>query len=214
MIILIASNKGGSGKTTLATNLATCFAVKGDKEVCLVDADKQASAAKWILEREIAKHTPNITCVQKYDNLQPTLTSLASKYEIVIVDVAGRNSREMITAMAVADYVISPVQCSQLDLDTLMELNDQVVRVKDLNPNINVKLCHVMASTNSTVKDKEQQEFRDYIEEFSDLRHLNSVIYYRKIYRDVMSEGKSVIESANEQAHGEVQKIYEEVFNG
>ena len=116
--------------------------------------------------------------------------------------------------MAVADYVISPVQCSQLDLDALVELNDQVVRVKDLNPNINVKLCHVMASTNSTVKDKEQQEFRDYIEEFSDLRHLNSVIYYRKIYRDVMSEGKSVIESANEQAHGEVQKIYEEVFNG
>ena len=214
MIILIASNKGGSGKTTLATNLATCFAVKGGKEVCLVDADKQASAAKWILEREVAQHTPNITCVQKYDNLQPTLTSLASKYEIVIVDVAGRNSREMITAMAVADYVISPVQCSQLDLDTLMELNDQVVRVKGLNPNINVKLCHVMASTNSAVKDKEQKEFRDYIGEFSDLSHLNSIIYYRKIYRDVMSEGKSVIESTNEQAHSEVQKIYEEVFNG
>src|SRR4249920_2687194 len=48
--ILVASSKGGVGKTTLATNLATHDAVKGKRTV-LVDADRQASALRWCEKR-------------------------------------------------------------------------------------------------------------------------------------------------------------------
>lgn len=136
MIILIGSNKGGSGKTTIACNLAIALA-KHKNDVCLVDADRQGSSARWHQEREAADIAPLITLVQKYDNLTKTLQSLNDKFDVVLVDVAGRNSREMITAAG----------------------------------------------------------------------------HYRKSYRDVISEGLTVLEGNNKQAAEEITSLYNEVFH-
>ncbi|MBU2709058.1 AAA family ATPase [Zooshikella marina] len=212
MITLVASNKGGSGKTTVSCNLAVAFARLG-YEVCLVDADKQGSAARWCTEREEQGHSPKIILTQKYDNLAQTLNSLREKYDRVVVDVAGRNSREMITAATVADVMICPHQCSQLDLDTLGELHDQIVRVRDLNPELSVYVYQSMASTNPSVMDTERQEFESYVSEFPEFKALTSVGRYRKVYRDVMSEGLSVLESKNEQASNEVLKLFGEIYS-
>ena len=50
MIIAVMSQKGGTGKTTVATNLAACYATQG-REVMLVDADPQHSALDWKADR-------------------------------------------------------------------------------------------------------------------------------------------------------------------
>lgn len=211
MIILVGSNKGGSGKTTIACNLSVALAMQG-ADVCLVDADRQGSAAKWHQERESSEINPSITLVQKYDNLTKTLQSLNEKYDQVIVDVAGRNSREMITAATVADLVIAPHQCSQLDLDTLGELQEQIIRVMDLNPNLKVFIYQTMASTNVQVIETERREFENYVAEFPEFRALKASGRYRKIYRDVMSEGLSVLENTNKHAIDEVNALHSEVF--
>lgn len=211
MIILVGSNKGGSGKTTIACNLSVALAMQG-ADVCLVDADRQGSAAKWHQERETSEINPSITLVQKYDNLTKTLQSLNEKYDQVIVDVAGRNSREMITAATVADLVIAPHQCSQLDLDTLGELQEQIIRVMDLNPNLKVFIYQTMASTNVQVIETERGEFEAYVAEFPEFKALKASGRYRKIYRDVMSEGLSVLESTNKHAIDEVNALHSEVF--
>ena len=212
MIILVGSNKGGSGKTTLACNLAVAIAKHGG-DVCLVDADRQGSASRWEAERSESGKGPQIQTVQKYDNLSKTLQDFDSRYSHVVVDVAGRNSREMITAATVADVLIAPHQCSQLDLDTLSELQEQVVRVRDLNPKLSVFIYQAMASTNPQVVETERREFMEYVSEFPEFKALNSIGRYRKIYRDVMSEGMSVVESGNKTAANEVDSVYREVFN-
>ena len=211
MIILVGSNKGGSGKTTIACNLSVALAMQG-ADVCLVDADRQGSAAKWHQERESSEISPSITLVQKYDNLTKTLQSLNEKYDQVIVDVAGRNSREMITAATVADLVIAPHQCSQLDLDTLGELQEQIIRVMDLNPSLQVFIYQTMASTNVQVIKTERKEFEAYVAEFPEFKALKPSGRYRKIYRDVMSEGLSVLETTNKNAIDEVNALHSEVF--
>lgn len=211
MIVIVGCNKGGSGKTTTATNLAVGLATRGS-EVCLVDADPQRSASRWHQDREEVGHRPIITLVEKRDNISQTLLSLKEKYDFVIVDVAGRNSREMITGAAVAQVIIAPHQASQLDLDTLAELQQQSVRIRDLNPDLKVLIYHAMASTNPSVKETERKEFLAYVGKFQEFQPLTSISYYRKVYKDVIPAGQSVLEHENEQASREVKSLIEEVF--
>ena len=211
VIILIGSNKGGSGKTTLSCNLAVAIAKHGG-DVCLVDADRQGSASRWEAERNESGQC-RIQTIQKYDNLSQSLKDLDKRYQYVLVDVAGRNSREMITAAAVADVLIAPHQCSQLDLDTLSELQEQVIRVRDLNPDLAVYVYQSMASTNPQVMETERKEFEAYVAEFPEFHPLTSTGRYRKAYRDVMSEGLSVLESGNKAAIEEIEAVYREVFH-
>ena len=211
MIITIGSNKGGTGKTTTATNIAVALASK-NKDVCLIDADFQRSSSKWYQDRQESRIISTITLVEKYDNISNTIEELNKKFDYIIVDVAGRNSREMITGISVSDILLAPHQASQLDLDTIQELHEQITRVKDLNPNLSCYILHTMASTNPTVKTNERKEFEDYLHDFSSLTLLDTCLYYRKIYRDVMPCGKSVIESNNILAKNEILDLIDEVL--
>lgn len=128
------------------------------------------------------------------------------------MDVAGRNSREMITGISVSDILLAPHQASQLDLDTLKELNEQIIRVKDLNPNLISYVLHTMASTNPSVKSNERQEFQEYLNDYPLLTLLNSCVYFRKVYRDVMPAGKSVVETTNIAAKNEILNLINEII--
>ncbi len=212
MIILIGSNKGGCGKSTTVTNLAIAFA-KDKKEVLILDADRQSTASRWGGDREHYKVAPYIQILQKYDNVQSSLNQLRDKYDVVLVDVAGRNSREMLSSMLSSDLLICPLQCSQPDLDTLGELKEQVVQAGDFNPKLKTYIYQTMASTNLKVKDKERKDFKEYINQFEVFKLLNSVNYFRKIYKDAISEGKSVLELGNDDAINEVSMLYNEIKN-
>jgi chromosome partitioning protein len=179
-----------------------------------MDADPQRSAAKWHADREEAGVVPLITLVEKLENLSQTLLSLDEKYDHIIVDVAGRNSRELITGGAVADQIIAPHQGSQLDLDTLEELEKQTVRIRDMNPKLKVFIYHAMANTNPVVRDTERKEFLEYVADLKGFTALNSVGFFRKVYRDVIPDGKSVLESTNTEAAAEVERLLSEVFGG
>ena len=65
LIIVIGGTKGGTGKSTLAINLAASSAINGN-DTLLLDADKQGSAALWAGWRDDGEHTaPHTLCAKK-----------------------------------------------------------------------------------------------------------------------------------------------------
>ncbi|MEC5519925.1 AAA family ATPase [Enterobacter hormaechei] len=211
MITVVGGNKGGSGKTTTASNLAIALAHEG-QDVCLLNGDLQRTAAKHHAEREASEIEPTFTLIEKFDNLTQTLRALDEKYDHVIVDVAGRNSREFITSGVVAHQIIAPLQCSQPDLDTLTELAQQIEAMRDLNPELKVYCLQSMATTNPVLRGNERKEFLEYLEEFPTIETLQTVICFRKVYRDCMSNGTGVVETNNEAAKAEIMQLMKEVF--
>jgi len=67
MIIVFGGIKGGTGKTTLATNIAVC-ASNDKKKVLLIDSDEQRSASDWASQRESSSKSINVTTISMIGN--------------------------------------------------------------------------------------------------------------------------------------------------
>lgn len=107
--VLIANPKGGSGKTTLATNLAGYFASRG-RHVTLSDMDRQRSALAW-LERRPHK----LPLIHGLDGRGKHPDSLSADWTI-IDSSAGLHGDKLSDAVKRADWVIVPMQASTFDI--------------------------------------------------------------------------------------------------
>jgi chromosome partitioning protein len=217
MIILIGGKKGGSGKSTITMNIASELA-KQKKDVMIVDTDRQSSTAEWATERIRNQSTlPEIFCVQKYNEIHTTLLDLNKRYEYVLVDTAGRDAPELRSAMIVANKLLIPVRPSQLDLNTIPDMQKIIQESKLVNPNLLTLAVLSMAPTNPIVNEaKEAQEF---LAEFPSITLLKTIVRDRKIYRDAVSEGLGVVEidktsESARKAKKEIQDLVKEIFNG
>ena len=209
MIILVGSQKGGCGKSTTTASICAALAVQ-NKDVVLLDADRQATAANWASDREQDDTLPPVHCIQKYDNIRSTLIDLDKRYEYVVVDAAGRDSRELRTGMTAAHSLIVPFRPSQPDLDTLPYMQEVITQAQDLNPDLQVFGLLTMNPTNPSVN--EEAEAREYFQEFPIIKPLATMIYDRKVYRDSMSFGRGVTEMKNPKAKTEIENLLREIL--
>lgn len=207
--MLIGSRKGGCGKSTVATNLAVQLALD-NRGVVLVDADQQATATNWALDREQYGWEPKIPHVQVYDDTSAVLQTLDRQYDYVVVDAAGRDSKGLRASMVVSDLMVIPLRASQPDLDTLADLSDVIAQARELNAKLDVRALITMASTNPNVR--EVIEAIEYLGRYPKIQTMISVIRDRKIYRDALADGRGVRELANTKARQEIHHLTKELF--
>jgi chromosome partitioning protein len=207
MKIVIGHIKGGTGKSTLAINLAVQLQAQGD-DVLLVDADPSVhTSSVWAADREEMGLKP-IQAVQKTGSLHRSLDEFASKYDHVIVDAPGKDSREMRTALTAADLLICPMRSSQPDLDSTQELLTTVEEAREYNPHLGVMGVLNFVSTNVFTREREEAE--EYLEQFENFRLADTVLHQRKAYRDAIAEGKGVVEGSDGKAKAEIQLLTKE----
>ena len=114
MIISVVNQKGGTGKTTVATNLAACFAGEG-QEVLVIDADPQRSALDWRADRP--GDQPQVQAVGlPARNLHQEIEPFRRKYDVILIDGGGRITATARAAVMAADFVIIPILPSKPDI--------------------------------------------------------------------------------------------------
>ena len=212
MIVLFGGEKGGAGKTTLATNIAAIRTAKiGD--LLLVDTDRQSTASFWCSMREDHGVLPRVASIQKYDKtLRSEVKELKKKYQDIIIDAGGRDSPELRSALLVADIAIFPLRPSQFDLWTMSRLNTLVEQALDINENLKAFVVINQASPNPAVK--EVEEAKEFISEFKYINLFDSIICERISYRRAAIEGRGVSEYKPEdgKAIEEVSNLYNEIY--
>jgi chromosome partitioning protein len=213
MIILIGGEKGGTGKTTLATNLAAMRALAG-RDVLLIDTDPQGSANYWAQSRDELGIIPRVACVQKFGKgLSAEVRDLSRRYQDIIIDAGGRDSVELRSSMVVACKVYIPIQPSQFDIWTLNQMDGLVETAKGFNASLQARVIISRSSTNPSVH--ESDDAVEILNDFSNLNLANTGVKDRIAYRKAASGGLSVAElkPRDAKAAEEMDGLYREVFN-
>jgi len=213
MIILIGGEKGGTGKTTLATNLAVIRANAG-KDVLLVDTDRQESASSWCYVREEEARKPRISSVLKFGaGVRSELVELRNKYDDIIVDSGGRDSIELRGALLVADIAVIPMRATQFDLWTISRFSKLIEEVMQVNEKLKVRLMINAASTNPSVK--EAKEAEEHLATFQNIGVFKTVIRERIAFHKAAADGLAVTELTpiDQKSANEVLDFYKEVFH-
>lgn len=212
MIVLICSEKGGSGKTTLATNLAVASALRG-KDTVLIDGDPQASATAWGDRRQRDAELFGPSVLAKTGNLNLLARDLAKRYDHVVIDAGGRDSTEMRSAMLAADVILIPCRPSQLDLDAVHRVEGYLADAVAMRPEPPL-VAVVLSQVPTHPLNSETASARAYLDAESELAVLDTVVAERKAYRDAIIEGQSVIESDPKgKAADEIHALTAEVFD-
>ena len=209
MIILIGGEKGGTGKSTITTNLAVALSSQNE-EVIIVDCDPQGTSSKWINRRNKGfKDLSKIHCVEKTGDIYDTVVDLGNRYKYVLIDAGGRDSEELRTAMVACQKLYIPLKASQPDIETTKHMSKLVKLAKSLNNKLEATAIISMAPTNHILT--EDQEAVELLAKLADIKTSSIIIHERKVYRDAMAEGKGVIECDNNKASNEIKSLLKEI---
>ena len=211
MIVVCGGIKGGSGKTTVATNLAVILANAG-KDVLLVDADDQETAADFtVLRNETREGGAGFTTIKLSGAAVRTETShLASKYEEVVIDVGGRDTTSQRAALAIADVLLVPFVPRSFDVWTLEKVADLVTEMRAAN----IDLKSYVFLNRADPRGQDNQAAADVLGETDELTFIDTPLGSRKAFSNAAARGLGVTElkPLDQKAHDEAMTLYRYLY--
>lgn len=191
MIIVSGGIKGGSGKTTVATNLAVIRARQG-KDVLLIDADDQETATDFtMLRSEKQEDGAGYTSIKLTGQAVRTQTlRLKEKYEDIIIDTGGRDTASQRAALSVADVLLVPFVPRSFDVWTLEKVSDLVSEMRSANPDLKAYTF----INRGDPRGQDNDDAGQVLEESSELKFIDITIGSRKAFANAAAQGLAVTE--------------------
>lgn len=160
MILTLAGQKGGTGKSTLACHLAVEWSWRGCR-VLLVDTDSQATTLRWgELRAERGWEYP--TVIPAGENVREAVKHLSRGFDVTIIDTPGRQSKSCVGSLAISNLALLPCPPSGPDIWALAGSIDTAREVQELYPDLYLALV-----LNGVQKTKLSKASQAAIESFS-----------------------------------------------
>ncbi len=206
MILTVGNTKGGTGKSTIAVNLAVLHAKT--RSVLLVDGDEQKSALSFTELREKDDYTAvALTGI----SIRQQVPSLSKNYQTIIIDVGGRDTGSFRAALTICDILLIPVQPRTFDVWAMEETVLLFDEAKTFNENLKGYVLLNLAE----VHGKDNEEARQAILEYQELELFDAVIMRRKVYAESISKGLGMMEMKprNGKAVAEFEQVVAELYH-
>jgi chromosome partitioning protein len=191
MIYTVGGIKGGSGKTTVSTNLAVMLAQCG-RDVLLIDADDQESATDFTMWRnERLDGKAGYTAVQLTGpNVRREALALAEKYSDVVIDTGGRDTTSQRAALTIANVALFPFVPRSLDVWTIEKLTRVLYEVQPANPDLKTFAFINRADPSGSDNDDAAAAIRD----AEGLTFLDTPLGNRKSFANAAAGGLGIAE--------------------
>lgn len=214
MIITIGAEKGGVAKSRLATHI-TALAVSQGTDCVLLDTDAQGSSTSWSRIRNDEGVTPSVNVLTLPPNPVRELANLASRYDLVVVDIGAQNYRTMQECALLSDLVLVPCGPDQQEVESTLNV---FATLKAMGPRhesgaipAHVVLTRVASAPNA----KATSELREYFRS-EGVSVFDAAIAYRSAWLQSGKTGRTVCElkgkDRSQKAVDEIEAVYAEIL--
>ncbi len=206
MIISISSLKGGTGKSTISTNLAVCFSHMGYKTI-IIDTDTNGSSIRWSGLRP--DNLPQVLSVSISDSkaLRKNINSIHKDFDIVLIDGTPALSELASTIILISDLLLIPIKPGVLDLwatEKFIEKYEQALIIKQ-----DIKGHFIMNQVNP--RTRLTSEVIEALNDFG-ISPLDSKLNNRVAYSESIISGLGVYEYKDSKAKEEITLLANEVL--
>ena len=191
MIYSTGGIKGGSGKSTIATNFAIILS-QSSKDVLLVDADDQATASYFTGFRSKTKQGDiGYTSIQLAGQaVREQILRLKEKYDDIVIDVGGRDTTSQRAAMSVAGIFLVPFVPRSFDIWTLKSVVKIIEEMKMVNPTLKA----YSFINRADFRGSDNKEVENFLKQEKVLVFLDTPLGNRKAFSNAGSQGLGVTE--------------------
>jgi chromosome partitioning protein len=206
-IISVIQEKGGTGKSTIATNLAGMAA--GLLNVALVDADlPQGTSASWAAIR-LKEKPDSLTAktVRSYQELVTLVQELEVTHDMVVIDAPPRIAETTKAALILSSLTLIPLGASAPEIWATTDLLRTIEAAKTHKPGVEARILwnRFRASTRSA------KELSEAVMKELKLKQLKTKLGYRVAYSEALSRGLTTLEWTDKQAQQEVRTLGKEL---
>lgn len=213
MIVVVGGIKGGTGKSTIASNLAVVRSAYGSRTL-LVDADDQHSVSDWAAQRnEYYKDSyldyDLTTVALSGKHIHNEIHKMLPDYDDVIVDAGGRDTTTQRAALLIANLYLVPFKPRSFDIWTMGKIKEIVDKAQQFNNSLIV--LPVINQADSQGKDNSQ--VAEIMNDFSFLAKERPTLGNRIAFPNAASHGLSVCEVGKDQkAIEELMELYSLIY--
>lgn len=212
MIVAVVAEKGGVGKTVVATNLAGMRAAAGFRTL-LLDVDTQGSSTFWTQFR--SQHDlPQVEALaHRGEAFRRFVAAPRALYDDIVIDVGAGDGPNLDTALEGADCAVIPVRPTGVDMYTMQLMDHRVAEARVLNSQLRALALINQASTNPR-----HRALRIAVESLREgsrnLTVADTVLRDRVAYQRSHTLGQTVLEYVPRSDRGveEILSLYREVF--